>query len=190
MTIQQRSGLTLFAIAAAILLNGQPAGAGAHRFQRLDDTLDSVRYASDRLAYASHPMLRDAYAHLKAAERLIRKAKKRRHPHHRHQRAEPAALLHFYQDSHRPRNLRTDLTDITHSRSFRRLVVDVAVKGRYPIILNTVKVKARGRWRPHHYGTRLQPGRNVLSIDVPRGAREMTLSFDHGRGSVVDVYLQ
>jgi len=77
------------------------------------------------------------------------------------------------------------------SGGFSKINFRVHIGERYATIVNSILVLANGRtlkWKT--VGTRLSSGDNEFMLDVPQGATDIQVSFDHGQGSSVKVFLQ
>lgn len=79
---------------------------------------------------------------------------------------------------------------LTADRAFSRVILVVTTGERnFTPIVNTILIRVAGRWIEHPVRYRTAPGENVLAIETPRGATEIALSLDHGKGATVEAFL-
>ena len=93
---------------------------------------------------------------------------------------------HIYKGDYDSEAVNFSLGHVTRHNSYSTVVFDVDVSERYAPIVNTIKVDGRATT----VGRRLSHGLNYVSVRIPRGARTLRVSFDHGRGSDVEVYVE
>ena len=74
---------------------------------------------------------------------------------------------------------------LTRRQGYHQIVFVVRATNYAPIV-NTIKVDGS----PTVIGRRLNRGTNTFSLYVPRGANQLRISWDHGRGSTTQVYLR
>jgi len=78
----------------------------------------------------------------------------------------------------------------TGGSSFTKIVFDVHITQKHAVIVNTIKIRQGGKWTPYSQIGRLKEGRNVFNVPVPDGSAEIAISFAHGQGSEVKVYVE
>ena len=70
------------------------------------------------------------------------------------------------------------------------LMVHVAVAEAWPVIINTIHIRHKGKHISYHLGRRMVPGWNAIPLHhIPWKKGRIIVSFDHGRGSRVGIYL-
>jgi len=79
---------------------------------------------------------------------------------------------------------------ICSQQSFSKVVVDVKKTGKYTPILNMIKIKHNNRYLEYSQGVRLNEGKNQFVVNVPENSSQLVLSFDHGKGATVNIYLE
>ena len=82
------------------------------------------------------------------------------------------------------------ISSITSNRSFTKVIINNHTTQRYAVIVNTIKVWVNGGWQDYPIAKRLSEGNNAFNISIPKGARYLLISFSHGQGAQVSVYLQ
>ena len=66
----------------------------------------------------------------------------------------------------------------------------VHIGEQYAVIVNTIRILANGRkLETKTVGVRLSEGDNEFPLNVPEEATDIQVSFDHGQGSSVQVFL-
>lgn len=73
---------------------------------------------------------------------------------------------------------------------FSKINFKVQIREKFGVIVNGIVVLAgdkRITWKT--VGTRLSNGDNTFSLDVPEEATDIQVSFDHGQGSAVQIFL-
>jgi len=85
---------------------------------------------------------------------------------------------------------RYNISSYTSSRGYSKVVIEAHITQRYAVIVNTIKVRHGESWHPFPITTRLNEGRNEFSVSIPQNATELVISFDHGQGCEVKVYLE
>ena len=78
-----------------------------------------------------------------------------------------------------------NISRLTRRSGYHQIVFMVRATNYAPIV-NTIKVDGRATT----IGRRLNRGSNVFSLHVPRGAQQLRISWNHGRGSTTQVYLR
>jgi len=85
---------------------------------------------------------------------------------------------------------RISIAAICSQQSFSKVVVNVKKTGKYAPIINMIKVKYNNRYFEYAQGVRLHEGRNQFVVAVPENSSQLVLSFDHGKGALVNIYLE
>jgi len=73
---------------------------------------------------------------------------------------------------------------------FTRINFRVEIREQYGVIVNSILVLSNGKkleWKT--IGARLSGGDNEFALNVPEEATDIQVSFAHGQGSSVQVYL-
>lgn len=73
---------------------------------------------------------------------------------------------------------------------FSKINFRIHVGEKYPVIVNSILILSNGSkigWKT--VGTRLSNGDNEFMLDVPEAATDIQVSFAHGQGSAVQVFL-
>jgi len=70
------------------------------------------------------------------------------------------------------------------------LMVHVDVAEKWPVIINTIQIGHKGERLAYHLGRRMVQGWNSIPLGhIPWQHGRIRVSFDHGRGSRVGIYL-
>lgn len=73
---------------------------------------------------------------------------------------------------------------------YSRINFKVQIREQYGVIVNMIFVIANGKQVTEKtVGRRLSNGDNIFPLDVPEEATDIQVSFDHGQGSAVQVFL-
>jgi hypothetical protein len=106
--------------------------------------------------------------------------------------AAPAAPLvaRYVKRDYEPAVLAIPIDHLTLHRPYSTIVVDVRATDRFTVIVGTAQVRVNGHWREHPIGHRTREGANSYAVPIPRGATDLRLSLDHGRGAELAVSLR
>ncbi|MBN2143528.1 MAG: zinc ribbon domain-containing protein [Candidatus Aureabacteria bacterium] len=124
------------------------------------------------------------------------KHKDKRHYHQKHRQSDkpvvmkPILLGSFTKANYEKEVKRYSIGSHTASRNYTKVIVDVHVTQKMPVLINTISVKIGGQVMANPVSTRLHEGRNEFGVSIPQGAAELIISFGHGQGSEVKVSLE
>jgi len=82
------------------------------------------------------------------------------------------------------------ISPFTSGRSYSKVIINNHITLKYAVIVNTIKVRVNGGWQSYHISSRLKEGQNVFNVSIPQGAQFLVISFTHGKGSQITVYLE
>jgi len=82
------------------------------------------------------------------------------------------------------------ISSLTSKRSFSKVIIYNHITLKYAVIVNTINVWVNGAWQSYHISSRLKEGQNVFNVSIPQGAQFLIISFTHGKGAQITVYLE